>query len=123
MCKDDNTNRNEDSGMDTNYASLAYGVYVGTDLDSDEIDRIENVLPTIKDECPNVRTVYGGDCTGQTIFLVTHVMNVESGGYRDTADITAGLEADWRGQLEQALRVLSYTGLKRPSWMCITELT
>ena len=107
--------------MDMNYASLAYGVYVGDD--PDEIDRIDTVLPTIKDQCPDVRLVSGGSCTGETIFLVTYSKSVEAGEYRDTADITAEQQADWHGQLEHAIQVLGYTGLKQPSWLCFTELT
>ena len=104
-----------------NYASLAYGVYVGDD--AEEIDRIDSILPTVKDECPNVRTVSAGSNQGETIFLVTYSKSVEAGEYRDTADITPGLQADWHGQLEHAIRVLGYTGLERPSWLCFTELS
>lgn len=106
--------------MDTNYASLAYGVYVGSD--AEEADRIDNVLPAIKDQCPDVRTVFGGSNQGETIFLVAYSKGVESGEYHDTADVSLEQQAGWTAQLDHAVRVLGYTGLRRPSWLCFTEL-
>jgi hypothetical protein len=107
--------------MDTNTAFFAYGVYVGSD--GEEMDRIDDVLSTVKDQCPDVRYAAGGSNQGEAVFLVAYRVVVESGEYRDAADISPEQLADWNAQLGHAIRVLGYNGLKRPAWLCFTELS
>lgn len=108
--------------MDTNSAFFAYGVYVGSDLDEDETQRIDDVLATIKDQSPDVRCVFGGYSDGERIFLVAHSKGVEPGEYCDATDISPEQQAGWTDQLAHATQVLGYTDLKRPSWLCYTVL-
>jgi hypothetical protein len=106
--------------MDTNYATFAYGVHVGSDLD--EADRIDD-LGTLTDQCPEVRYVGGGSCTSDAIFLVAYSQKIDSGEYGGAAGITAEQRASWDAQLAHAIHVLGYSDLERPDWLCITELT
>jgi hypothetical protein len=107
--------------MDTNTAFFAYGIHVGSD--SEEADRIDNVLATVKDECPDVRYAAGGSCVGEEVFLVAYSKSVESGEYRSAAGISAEQQACWDVQLAHVVRALGYTGLERPTWLCFTELS
>jgi hypothetical protein len=105
--------------MDTNTAFFAYGVYVGSD--ADEVDRIDDVLNTVKDQCPDVRYAAGGSNQGEQVFLVAYSKEVGSGEYRSAAGISPEQQAGWDVQLAHAIRVLGYTG--RPAWLCFTELS
>lgn len=107
--------------MDTNTAFLAYGLYVGDD--GQEAERIDEVLLTVKDRCPDVRYAVGGSCIGEQIFLVAYSKRVESGDHVGAAGISPQQQAGWDIQLAHAIRVLGYTGLQRPSWLCFTQLT
>lgn len=107
--------------MDTNIAFLAYGLYVGSD--ADEVDRIDDVLGTVKDQCPDVRYSAGGSNQGEEVFLVAYSKQVESGGHRGAAGISPEQQASWDVQLAHAIRALGYTGPQRPAWLCFTELS
>jgi hypothetical protein len=107
--------------MDTNAATFAYGVYVGSD--AAETERIDDVLGTVKDRCPDVRYSAGGSNQGERVFLVAYRREVESGEYRSAAGISPEEQAGWDVQLAYAIRVLGYTGLERPAWLCLTELS
>lgn len=103
--------------MDTNTAFFAYGLYVGSD--GQEADRIDEVLLTIKDKCPDVHSAAGGSNQGEQIFLVAYSKEVASGGHCGAAGISPEQQAGWDVQLAYASRVLGYTG--RPAWLCFTE--
>lgn len=110
--------------MDTNSASLAYGLYIGDD--GEEADRIDETLPTIKDQCPDVRCVMGGSNQGEEVFLVAYGKGVEPGEHVSAAGISPEQQAGWDVQLTHAIQVLGYTGrpgLQRPAWLCFTELS
>jgi hypothetical protein len=110
--------------VDTNTAFLAYGVYVGSD--ADETERIDYILATVKDRCPDVRYAAGGSNQGEQVFLVTYSTQVESGGHSDAADISPEQQAGWDVQLAHAIQALGYTGRpgrRRPAWLCFTELS
>lgn len=110
--------------MDTNTAFLAYGVHVGSA--DQEAERIDEVLLTVKDRCPDVHSAVGGSCLGEEVFLVAYSKQVESGGHRGTAGISPEQQAGWDVQLAHAIQVLGYTGrasLQRPAWLCFTELS
>lgn len=109
---------------DTNSASFAYGLYVGSD--ADEVDRIDDVLDTVKDQCPDVRYAAGGSNQSEEVFLVAYSKHVESGGHCGAAGISPEQQAGWDVQLAYAIRVLGYTGrpgLQRPAWLCFTDLS
>lgn len=107
--------------MDTNTAFLAYGIYVGTD--GQETERIDDILPTVKDRCPDVRSAAGGSCVGEEVFLVAYRKEVESGGHHGAAGISPEQQANWDVQLAYAVQALGYSNLERPSWLCFTELS
>ncbi|MCX4231748.1 hypothetical protein [Streptomyces ortus] len=110
--------------MDTNTAFLAYGVHVGGD--GQEAERIDEVLLTFKDRCPNVHSAVGGSCLGEEVFLVAYSKQVASGGHGRAAGISPEQQAGWDVQLADSTRVLGYTGrasLQRPAWLCSTELS
>ena len=110
--------------MDTNTAFFAYGVHVGSV--GEEAERINDVLLTVKDRCPDVRSAVGGSNVGETVFLVAYSKEVESGGHCGSAGISPEQQAGWDVQLAHAIRVLGYTGrpgLQRPAWLCFTELS
>lgn len=110
--------------MDTNTAFFAYGLYVGDD--GQEAERIDEMLLTVTDRCPDVRSAVGGSCLGETVFLVAYSKEVESGGHRGAADISPERRAGWDVQLAHAVQVLGYSdldGLQAPGWLCFTEVS
>lgn len=107
--------------MDTNTAFLAYGVHVSSA--SQDAERIDEVLPTIKGQCPDVHSAAVGSNQGEEVFLVTYCEEVESGGYHGAAHISPERQAGWDVQLAHAIQALGYTGLQRPAWLCFTELS
>ncbi|WP_413755209.1 hypothetical protein [Streptomyces sp. MMBL 11-3] len=107
--------------MDTNTAVLAYGLHVSSD--GQDADRIDDALLTIKDQCPDVRCAGGGSNQGEEVFLVAYSKGVESGGHLSAAGISPEQQAGWDVQLAHAIRALGYTGLQRPAWLCLTELS
>ncbi|WP_019074355.1 hypothetical protein [Streptomyces hokutonensis] len=106
--------------MDTTYVTFAYGVHVGSSLE--EADRID-ALGTLTDQCPEVHYVAGGSCTGDSIFLAAYSQSIDGGEYGGAAGITTERRAGWDVQLAHAIRVLGYSGLEAPDWLCITSLT
>lgn len=106
--------------MDTNTAFLAYGLHVGSD--ADEVDRIDDTLTTITDQCPDVHSAAGGSDL-EEVFLLAYSQEVASGGHCGAAGISAEQQAGWDVQLAYAIRALGYTGLQRPAWLCFTELS
>jgi hypothetical protein len=107
--------------VDTNTAFLAYGLHVGSD--GQEVERIGDVLDTIKDRCPDVWYVAGGSNQGEQIFLVAYSKEVEPGEYRSAAAIPPERRAGWDIQLAHAIQALGYSGWDRPAWLCFTELS
>lgn len=107
--------------MDTNTAFLAYGLHVGSD--ADEAERIDEVLDTIKDRCPDVHSAAGGSNQGEQIFLVAYSKEVEPGEYRSAAGISPEQQAGWDVQLAHAIQALGYSGRDRAAWLCFTELS
>lgn len=107
--------------METNTAFFAYGLYVGAD--GQEADRIDEVLSTVKDRCPDVHSAVGGSSQGEEVFLVAYSKEVESGGHCGAAGISPEQQASWDVQIAYAIRVLGYNGPPRPAWLCFTELS
>lgn len=107
--------------MDTNTPFFAYGVHVGND--GQEAERIDDILLTLKDRCPDVHSASGGSNQGEEVFLVAYRTEVESGGHSGAAGIPPEQQAGWDVQLAHAIQVLGYTGLQRPAWLCFTELS
>jgi hypothetical protein len=106
--------------VDTNTAFLAYGVHLGTA--GEQTDRIDDILATVKGQCPDVHTAFGGFDI-EDVFLVTYVKEVKPGGHVGSADISPERQAGWDVQLAHALRTVGYSGRKRPAWLCFTELS
>jgi hypothetical protein len=79
--------------MDTNTAFFAYGVYVGSA--GEEADRIDEVLLTVKDQCPDVRSAEVGSVAGEQVFLVAYSKEVEPGEYRGAAEISPEQQSGW----------------------------
>lgn len=106
--------------MDTNTAFLAYGVHLGAA--GEQTDRIDDILRTVKDQCPDVKSASGGFDI-EDVFLVTYAKEVEPGGHVGSAGISPERQAGWDVQLAHAIQALGYSGLQRPAWLCFTELS
>lgn len=112
--------------MDTNSVSFAYGLHIPIPAPGSawqEADRIDEALRTLADLCPEVHYVAGGSCTTETVFLVAYSRKIAAGGHGGAAGVTAEQRAGWDAQLVHAARVLGYSGLAAPDWLCITDLS
>ncbi|MFG2225356.1 hypothetical protein [Streptomyces sp. NPDC048644] len=105
---------------------FAYGLRIPTDAHLwDETDRIDRVLATIKDRCPNVGHLTAGAYDDDMLFLVAECNAVSLGEYGRAASATAEQRASWDHQLAHAVHHLGYgsiSGLEAPGWLCVPDL-
>ncbi|MFE6225445.1 hypothetical protein [Streptomyces sp. NPDC057854] len=106
---------------------FAYGLRIPTEAHPwHEADRIDTVLATVKDRCPNVSHLQAGDYDRDMLFLVTQANEIPLGQYGRATLATAEQRANWDTQLANAIHALGYAqhpDLEAPGWICIPDLS